>query len=446
MFRFPALLFVALMSAAIPAQSSGEAYLIHETPRYASPTTLAWLRPNGTLSPPAGTLPWTFYPSFALNGPKNRTVWYLGLSNAPMTMQIGPSLLELRPGGSVATLVTGRSLGDPHVMIHGQDSDTWIISDSRQDHCDVLRWQGGKLTRTNTIRRLIPDGIARDPETGLLILHALDAKAFATGYFRVDPMSGAVTTIFIHPSLPPVSYRGATRLAYAGNGGFFDLGIYPTTQQMTVHLLRVSPGRFQRVSLLGANLDVIDLAVADGRAHPVRFRAVCNQFTALGGQLLFDIQSDGTVSKVTTIQSGGRLIHFDSPLLRIGANHLGWQLTRAPNDRLLRVSFPGEPHRPYIAAASLSGPGPGFALPDGRVVPLLVDALTLFSLVGGVPGLLENTVGILDAQGEARVRVTANRLGGAIRGVKVWFAAIVLDPAAPSGVARVHGPEIVVMR
>jgi len=446
MYRCPALFLVALMAAAIPAQPNSEAYLVFETPHYSSPTTLAWLRTNGTLSPPVGTLPWTFYPRFALNGPNNRTVWYLGRSNAPLTMQIGPSLLELGPGGSVSTLVTGRSLGDPHVMIHGQDSDTWIISDSRQDHSEVLRWQGGKLTRTSTIRRLIPDGIARDPETGLLLLHAIDPQAIAPGYFRVDPMSGAVTTVFIHPSYPPVSYRGATRLAYAGNGGFFDLGRYPSTQQMTVHLLRVSPGRFQRVSLLGPNLDVVDLAVADGRAHPVRFRAVCNQFTASGGQLLFDILSDGTVSKVTRIQGGGRLIHFDSPLLRIGANHLGWQLTRAPNDRLLRVSFPGEPGRLYIAAASLSGPGPGFALPDGRVVPLLLDAMTVVSLVGGVPGLLENTVGILDARGEALVKVTANRLGGAIRGVKVWFAAIVLDPAAPSGVAQIHGPEILVMR
>jgi len=65
---------------------------------------------------------------------------------------------------------------------------------------------------------------------------------------------------------------------------------------------------------------------------------------------------------------------------------------------------------------------------------------------GGVSGVLERTVGSLDLSGRATVKVDTNAFGSARKGMKIWAAALVLDPAAPSGVAHVAGPTLLTIR
>ena len=85
-------------------------------------------------------------------------------------------------------------------------------------------------------------------------------------------------------------------------------------------------------------------------------------------------------------------------------------------------------------------------LPDGRVIGLFPDTLTRLSLSGGIPGILERTVGFLDLFGRAAVKVDVNPLGNAIKGLRVWACALVIDASAPSGVAAIAGPTILTIR
>ena len=87
---------------------------------------------------------------------------------------------------------------------------------------------------------------------------------------------------------------------------------------------------------------------------------------------------------------------------------------------------------------------PGIVLRDARVIPIVPDNLTTLCLTGGAPGLLENPLGVLDGNGEARVRVNLNPLGKTASGLRLWAAAIVLDPKAPLGVGAIHGPLLLV--
>jgi hypothetical protein len=110
------------------------------------------------------------------------------------------------------------------------------------------------------------------------------------------------------------------------------------------------------------------------------------------------------------------------------------------------VSFPGEGGRAYVAALSATGIRPGPALPDGRVIPLIVDGLVSQCVNGGLPGILENTVGVLSPTGQARVKVHVNRFGAALRGARLWAAALLLDAKAPSGIAAVVGPLLLTVK
>jgi hypothetical protein len=80
------------------------------------------------------------------------------------------------------------------------------------------------------------------------------------------------------------------------------------------------------------------------------------------------------------------------------------------------------------------------------MIPLVFDSLTMLCLQGGIPGVIEGTVGTLDAFGEARVKVDTNAFGTRLAGFRFWAAAVVLDPNAPSGVSHVLGPTLLAIR
>jgi hypothetical protein len=115
-------------------------------------------------------------------------------------------------------------------------------------------------------------------------------------------------------------------------------------------------------------------------------------------------------------------------------------MDNAPNDRSLHVSFPGEAGRLYVVGLSLTGIRPGVVLPDARVIPIVPDGLTRLSTAGGAPGVIEGTLGKLDARGRARVKIHANRFGQALKGLRVWAVALLLDPASRHGIAYISHP------
>ncbi len=116
-----------------------------------------------------------------------------------------------------------------------------------------------------------------------------------------------------------------------------------------------------------------------------------------------------------------------------------------PNDRQIVIDFPDQPGRAYVCAFGVSGYTGGLKLGDGRVIPLRLDGLALRTAAGPLPPVIVNNIGVLDGNGRAVVAMNANVFGGAVGSVRVWVAAITIDPAAPGGIGRVSHPTLIVL-
>jgi len=116
-----------------------------------------------------------------------------------------------------------------------------------------------------------------------------------------------------------------------------------------------------------------------------------------------------------------------------------------PNDRTIRISFPSDPLKAYVMAASLTGSQPGVTLPDGRVIALTPDLLTVLSVAGPVGTILTGNIGVLGTDGSALARFNGNLLPPILKGLHVWFVAVSLDAMAPSGIGQVSRPLLIVV-
>ena len=115
----------------------------------------------------------------------------------------------------------------------------------------------------------------------------------------------------------------------------------------------------------------------------------------------------------------------------------------APNDRVINVDFPGDAGRPYVVAFSQSGFSPGVPLPDGRTIPLNLDGLTLLTANVALPPFLTGNTGVLDGLGRATVRFNLNSLP--VTGLRLWAAAVTVDPNAPLGISQISAPLLFVL-
>lgn len=101
----------------------------------------------------------------------------------------------------------------------------------------------------------------------------------------------------------------------------------------------------------------------------------------------------------------------------------------------LRIRSAAESGLTYVCAFSASGSVPGIPLPDGRVVPLNIDAITLLSLEPN-NGMFLGTVGLLDGLGTATVSINVPN-AVALSGFGLQCAFIVFDPSTTSGIGTV---------
>lgn len=110
-----------------------------------------------------------------------------------------------------------------------------------------------------------------------------------------------------------------------------------------------------------------------------------------------------------------------------------WQVSVNP-------SLPRLSGHSFVLLASLAGATPPIRLPDGRQIFLRPDEITRATANGPLPPLLTGNLGTLDHRGMALANLDLTALGTAANGTVIHFAALVLDPAAPSGIAWVCEP------
>jgi len=309
---------------------------------------------------------------------------------------------------------------------------------------DLYRLQGNKLTLLSTVQNLYAYYLAltTDEDSGQLVGRSMTLSTPRKyGYFRIDPSTGTVTDFALYKQAVTTSiYYGAKEPYFEGTtGAFLDMSYDATLRGGK--LLRVHPeiGIFP-ISPSPISVIPADMTLADQRTKGVRYYVLGRTMTAPYTYQIIRMKSDGTVAGASNIQ--GFTPYLRSSLLRVGSRNLSWFMDAPPNGRSLRLSYPGEGGRQFRVAFSLAGVRPGPLLSDKREIPLVPDELTLLCLNGGIQGILENTAGFLDAFGEARVKVDTNGLGSALKGVKMWAVALVLDPGASAGVSHISGPTV----
>lgn len=160
-----------------------------------------------------------------------------------------------------------------------------------------------------------------------------------------------------------------------------------------------------------------------------------------GGNALLSMDRAGNVLGTITVSPCLAV----PPVTHDRGRNLALERVTAPNDRRLRVSFPAQAGNGYVVGFGLSGYTPGTTLADGRVIPLNIDTLTILTVATPPAPLITGTAGTLDANGAATASLNLNALGAAASGLRVWIAALTLDPAAPLGIGRISAPLLMVL-
>lgn len=437
--RFTALFFLAL-SACLPAAAQLDSIVLTAYDTSAQSYILLNVNPTGSASTITSLPPFTPYQ--ILHRSDNTGYRIIGQSSA--TGYPG-EVLDVDAKGKLTTLVSTTLLTAAALMVADEDGDHLIATRAPNLDTYIVRLRGSQLTTVSTAVNLAIDGLSFDPESGQVLVRGFLNTPLQWGYYRVDPRSGAVTT-FTQPPVWGIRNMGvgSRTLPYRGKyGDNVDLFVHGSMLVGALIRLDAENGA-STLNTFGNYSYPSDLVEAGGRAFPVRYRALIYQTLGKNHSSIVDLREDGTALGVLPLP--GLRTHQRTSMVRARGNHLAWKLTAPPNDRLLHLSFPGEGGRDYVVGASLSGVSPGLPLADGRVVPVTFDGLTRLGLAGGIPGVLEGTLGRLDASGRAVVKVNANALGPGLKGLRIWFAALVLDPSASSGVAHVVGPRLIELR
>ena len=118
--------------------------------------------------------------------------------------------------------------------------------------------------------------------------------------------------------------------------------------------------------------------------------------------------------------------------------------TGTPNQYTIDLNFPGYAGKAYLLGLSITGYTPGIPV-GGRTVQLVPDNAFLLSVTGLLAPLFANNIGVLDAFDRAKATLNLSLFGNALSGLRVWFAAVVVDPAAPGNIGVVSKPCVIVL-
>ncbi len=204
----------------------------------------------------------------------------------------------------------------------------------------------------------------------------------------------------------------------------------PRTNKVSV-LNSVGPG------ILGDRGIVTDRAPGSNGAMIYISSPTLNNPTTLSSVLRLD-RSGTILGTVVTLPAPVTAIAFDQ------SRNLASQLQTIGNDRIIRVSFPGDGGKTYIVALGMSGFYPGITLPDGRVISLNIDPLVTLTAGSALPPFLTGNIGTLDARGRAVVMFNTNTLP-VPPGMRVWAVGVTLDGAAPFGLSQISAPLLFVL-
>ncbi|MBN2490087.1 MAG: hypothetical protein JXQ29_04475 [Planctomycetes bacterium] len=439
--RFLLTLLLAAL-AGRPAAQQQDAFVVHDTYSINSRTSLYEMDHRGQVVRTLVTLPVGLAPKDIVMGDDNTTYRVLAHDIASSRIWV----MDVTTNGAIVSVANWTG-SIPAVILRTDDGDWLIVGQlmAQRPLTGVYRLSGTTVTTMPTGWGIAGYAGTWDPDTGDIVVRGRGPDAYGTtlwGYYRIDRVTGAISTIAAYPEkgLWPAAV-GARHPPWEGVPGTFVDMIWDG-QALSSFLAHVHPERGAlSVSAIFPSIQVSDMVETNPRNLPVQYVAVVQNAPIPAAFYLAYFTGDGLPVALHHIPSTPALIS-GTRMLRIGGRHLTWFMDRPPNGRSLRLDFPGERGRAYVVAFGMRGTRPGVRLGDGRHVPLNPDGLVMASAQGGIGAVLTGTVGFLDPLGRARVTVDTSGAGNALKGVRLWAVALLLDPRSPAGFSHIVGPIV----
>lgn len=152
--------------------------------------------------------------------------------------------------------------------------------------------------------------------------------------------------------------------------------------------------------------------------------------------------TDIATGTVTTVDIQGTLVSPRGATILYSRNIS--TVRTAPGQWTINYSFKNQAGKAYASALSATGVRPTIPLPDGRQIPFALDVVTFTSLSGNLAPFFNQGPNVLDAGGEATGSIDISTLGTNL-GINLWLIAVVVDSAAPQGVAEIADPILITL-
>jgi hypothetical protein len=354
------------------------------------------------------------------------------------------SILALTPYSSqVRTVATFQPTSLRGVMVGARNTNYYACA--RMAVYEVT--PSGVIT---TIQQMIPVGnfgawMDLDEDGQLLVGSGFAGQG---GLMRMDCRTGAVTATLMRNAFP-LSFcldrdTGEIVVADGGTGRLFRIrrsGAITTVGQVNQYPYSMDFHLPTGDCLIGSMSAIYRLSRANSLTTfapiPWSMKALAvfgdGTVAAGGNNVPAILHYDASGGLLGTLL-GGTLGTLFNVCMAVEDEHNLWGLNVPSVGGVLNLSvrFAAHPRKPYVAAASLS-PRPGIPTAGG-VIPLYPDPL--FRTTFALPQVFVDFSGFLNAKGEAWPYVLIPKLSG-LQGVRLFFAAVAIDGAAPGGIAAV---------
>ncbi len=305
-------------------------------------------------------------------------------------------------------------------------------------------------------------------QTGRWHIVATNQTQSTSGIYEVDPqgfystirtISGNVFNLAIARdvdsgnTIVPQRSSGVIQVTHNGTTSSFISGIVPVGRDLDQ---RIADGGFyftqnQGLYRFGRNSPLQQVATLPRAATGISFDNQSRQnaplyvYSVNGSPLGADVfeldPGNGfTVTKTTPVTpvgpgakvpwGGGQALHYQTRYIQTALV--------GPRQYQLLLSFPTFANKSYAVAMTVSGIRPGFKVPGQRQVWLNPDALTTLSLSGGLAPAFNPGPLVLSATGRAFGSINLRPVAAVP--VVIHLVAVVIDPAAPGGLAFITEP------
>lgn len=336
-----------------------------------------------------------------------------------MTLSTGttPSgLLRVDPFGN-ATSVSATVIGSPNHLALTEDSASFRFSSVQTNAVYDQPIAGGAYSTVMIVAPGFSNAMTLDPDTGDMIIGG--STSYPAAPTLPTPGTGFLLRYDNQGTLLNTIVTGILRVS----------GVCPDLEQGGFFVSRFDSPGILRVDGAGQVTTVLASAI---RQNSVRVDADGTLWSVdVGGITRFDRQGTVLTSFQVPLSAPGLTglaIYGDRRINAVGVAKPGSPLAIDLASRHL-----GEAGKNYVLAASFAT-RPGFRV-AGRWVHLAVDNLFILTARNVLPTVFRNWSGALDVFGNAKASLVLPPGFPPNSGIRIHVQGVILDPAAPGGIA-----------